>query len=107
MQKMIKYRLYFGRNVKGPGAWDVTRDEFASFLIREVDCRFTCYTVFEAMGMWKGTSEKSFVLEFLTDISPPLFTEIEPGLDEIINAYKLDFHQESVMLTKEFIEVQF
>ena len=105
MQKMIKYRLHFGRDIKGNDL-PITPREFRMFCKQEVDKHFTGYTKFDATGLWKGMPELTFVLEFIVDIFPYGMNK-EPDLKEIIDAYKVAFDQESVMLTKEFIEVSF
>ena len=105
MHKMIKYRMYFGRNIAGIPE-PITRGSFNIFLKRSVDVHFTGYTVFEATGCWNGLHEKAWVIEFIVDLVPYGMNK-EPDLQEIAEAYRSDFDQESVMITKEFIDVSF
>jgi hypothetical protein len=104
--QLISDTLYFGMGTpQGP----VTPDEWDVFLGSVVTPRFPeGLTVWDAKGQWKGKSgvigkEKTKVLQLIHPDSP----EADRAIQEIIDAYKKQFDQESVMKVRAPADVSF
>jgi hypothetical protein len=95
--ELIQEDLYFGRNIVGGGT--VSEAEFQSFLDREITPRFpNGLTVYEADGQFLDSSntliqEPSKVISLIFEDTQ----ENEAAIDQIIDAYKQQFQQESVL----------
>lgn len=104
MVKMIKYRLYCGRNKVIDGDVSQVTDEniynFERTALREL---FEAWTSFDADGSWKGDHERTIVYEFIVEPTVDNHSKVLAARE----AYKLAFHQESVMMTSELIDVSF
>ncbi|HTC20264.1 MAG TPA: DUF3574 domain-containing protein [bacterium] len=103
---LISDTLYFGTDTsQGP----VTPDQWSSFLSSVVTPRFPDgLTVWDAKGQWRGKSgkigkEKTKVLLLIHPDSP----EADQAIQEIIDAYKKEFEQESVMKVRTLADVSF
>jgi hypothetical protein len=89
--------LYFGLSIKG--APDLTDGQFSDFLDREVSTRFPDgLTVLAAQGRWRSDSgqmvrEPSKVVQIIMSGKPDDLAK----LDAVREAYKREFHQESVL----------
>jgi len=89
--------LYFGLSRDGG---EITRPEFAEFLDQEVTPRFPDgMTVVTAQGRWRS-SEGRMVQEnsMMVILLHPPETGAETRIEEIREAYKAQFDQQSVML---------
>jgi hypothetical protein len=94
--------LYFGLSIKG--APDLTDEQFSDFLDKEVSTRFPDgLTVLPAQGRWRSDSgqlvrEPSKVVQIVMSGKPDDLAK----LDAVREAYRREFHQESVLevLTK-------
>jgi hypothetical protein len=103
---LVSDSLYFGTDSpKGP----VTAQQWDSFLSSVVTPRFPDgLTVWDAKGQWRGKSgkigkEKTKVLLLIHPDSP----EADRSIQEIIDAYKKEFGQESVMKVRTPADVSF
>jgi hypothetical protein len=103
---LVSDTLYFGADSpKGP----VTAQEWDSFLSSVVTPRFPDgLTVWDARGQWRGKSgkigkEKTKVLLLIHPDSP----QADQAIQEIIDAYKKTFEQESVMKVRTPADVSF
>jgi hypothetical protein len=96
-EKMVVDQLFFGRNVKGIQA--VSDSAWSNFLADIVTPRFPKgFTFWPATGQWRYDNgqieqEASFVVELL---HPPSIVA-DSNIIAITTAYKLRFHQESVL----------
>ncbi|MEO8378708.1 MAG: DUF3574 domain-containing protein [Acidobacteriota bacterium] len=87
-------RLYCGRNVEGRA--EVSDAEVGAFLDEVVEPRFPeGYTVWTAVGHWKGGEEKSLVLEMVH----PYGSTFDRKVREIADEYRRRFHQAAVLRT--------
>jgi hypothetical protein len=103
---MAEDTLYFGMNTpKG----QLTSAQWETFLKEEVTSRFPeGLTVWDAKGQWRdkdGVPQKENTKVLLL-IHPDNPKESQ-AIQEIIDAYKKQFHQESVMRVKSRPEVSF
>src|ERR1043165_8552496 len=96
-EKVMADQLFFGRNVKGVQV--VSDSAWSNFLADIVTPRFPKgFTFWPATGQWRYGNdqierEASFVLELL---HPPSMAA-DSNIIAITAAYKLRFHQESVL----------
>jgi hypothetical protein len=103
---LISDTLYFGTDSpQGP----VTPQQWDSFLSSVVTPRFPDgLTVWDAKGQWRGKSgkigkEKTKVLLLIHPDSP----QADRAIQEIIDTYKKEFDQESVMKVRTPADVSF
>jgi Protein of unknown function (DUF3574) len=95
--EQIQVDLYFGRNIGNTG--QVTEGQFQQFLGTQITSRFPDgLTVYDANGQFLDSSkmlirEPSKVVSFIMEDTQ----KNEQSIDEIINAYKQEFQQESVL----------
>lgn len=106
--ELIQEDLYFGRNIAGGG--EVSEADFQRFLDQEVTPRFpNGLTVYEADGQFLNSAatliqEPSKVVSLIFEDT----VENEAAIDQIIQAYKQQFQQESVLqVVDEDIQVAF
>jgi transcription termination factor NusB/uncharacterized protein YacL (UPF0231 family) len=106
--ELIQEDLYFGRNITGAG--EVSEAEFQKFLAREITPRFPDgLTVYEANGQFLDSTgnliqEPSKVVSLIFEDTP----ENEAAIEQITQAYKQQFQQESVLqVVDEEIQVAF
>lgn len=86
----LRYRLYFSTNLEPH-----KQDEVAVYLAQSFDGA----SVSSGLGIWKGTSEHSSVIEVITDKNnAPVIESLFTVLATVI---KRSFHQEAVLLTCE------
>jgi hypothetical protein len=104
--RLVSDTLYFGTSTaKGP----VTAKQWDSFLGLVVTPRFPDgLTVWDAQGQWRGKSgiigkENTKVLLLIHPNSP----DSNRAIQEIIDAYKKKFRQESVMKVRSLADVSF
>lgn len=96
-EPVVVERLFFGRNVNG--VQTVSDSAWGSFLSEVVTPRFPeGFTTWPAQGQWhraggQGEQEASFVLELVHPASAAADTSVAA----IVAAYKLRFHQDSVL----------
>jgi hypothetical protein len=102
----VEDRLYFGLNMP---SGQVSAGQWDAFLSEEVTPRFPDgLTVLDGQGQWKGGSgsvekEPSKVLE----LDHPDTSKADAAIAEIVAAYKVRFHQQSVMTVRHRAEVTF
>ena len=111
-ERMVKYRLYCGRNINTSQVigrnittinTTVTDEAVGWFLKKVVSRHFAGFTVLDADGYWEGTGERTIVIEILSgddDNSGDL-------VQKIADRYKEEFYQDSVLITWEYVQVQF
>ena len=86
------HSIYLGQNIPGQG--EVTQTRWATFLKSEVVTHLEYATITEGVGIYKGETEKVFIVSVVTN-QP----EIIQSLREVGDVYKSQFEQESVMYT--------
>lgn len=106
--ELIQEDLYFGRNIAGVGK--VSEEEFQAFLSEYITPRFPDgLTVYDADGQYLDSTgtliqEQSKVVSLIFEDT----SENEEEIDEIIQAYKQQFQQESLLeVVDEDIEIFF
>jgi|GEM_PF-826314 NADH:ubiquinone oxidoreductase subunit E len=106
--ELIQTDLYFGRNIAGGG--EVSEAEFQQFLDQEITPRFPDgLTVYDADGQFLDSTntlvqEPSKVVSLIFEDT----LDNEAAIDQIIQAYKQQFQQESVLqVVDENIQVAF
>ncbi|MGF1566686.1 MAG: DUF3574 domain-containing protein [Nodosilinea sp.] len=106
--ELIQTDLYFGRNIAGGG--EVSEAEFQQFLDQEITPRFPDgLTVYDADGQFLDSTntliqEPSKVVSLIFEDT----AENEAAVDHIIQAYKQQFQQESVLqVVDEDLDVAF
>jgi len=97
MKQAIRYRLY---------TEDLNRDK----IMERVNADFHGYTVFDATGSWMGKTEKSIVIEIVSD-SESMTDTMRADLALTVRALAGDIArmnwQQTVMVTREVIESEF
>jgi hypothetical protein len=106
--ELIQVDLYFGRNIGTTGR--VTNQEFQEFLAEKITPRFPDgLTVYDAKGQFLDDSnttirEPSKVVSLIVEDTK----KNERSIDKIINQYKREFQQESVLeVVNEAVKVGF
>jgi hypothetical protein len=88
----ISDRLFCGRSI--PGGGEVSDADVDQFVDEVVTPRFPeGFTMWTAVGSWKGEEEKTLVLEFLH----PDGRRFDVQVREVADEYRRRFHQEAVM----------
>jgi predicted metal-binding protein len=106
--ELIQVDLYFGRNVGNSG--QVTEEQFRQFLGDEITPRFpNGLTTYQANGQFLDSSGQ--LIREPSNVVSLIFEDTqanEQSIDEIINAYKQQFQQESVLeVVNETVKVGF
>jgi hypothetical protein len=106
--ELIQADLYFGRNIAGVG--EVSEAEFQAFVDQEVTPRFPDgLTLYDADGQFLDST--GTLIQEPSKVISLIFTdtvENEAAINEIIQAYKEQFQQESVLqVVDEEIKVAF
>ena len=86
----MQFQLFLGRNI--PDSGTVTKAMMQTFIREQVCPRFDGFTVTEGVGFWKGSQEQVTILTFIT--------EDRNAVEEIAEAFKIGFKQESVLMTE-------
>jgi len=96
-QRMLVAELFFGRNIAGRGL--LTEEEWANFASRVVTPNFPDgFTVFDGSGQWQNPTTQKIardptkILLVAAKRAPDLATR----LTTVMEAYKAQFHQQSV-----------
>ena len=92
-------QLLLGRNVEDRAR--VSEADFIGFVAREVSPRFPDgFTVIDAAGQWRDARRGTIVHEAakIIEIVLPAGEDNRPKIDAIVEAYKLQFQQQSVGL---------
>ena len=89
----VSDRLYCGRDIPDGGG-EVSDAQVEAFLDEVVEPRFPeGYTVWTAMGMWKGGEERTLVIELVH----PYGSDFDRKIREIADEYRRRFRQNAVM----------
>lgn len=107
LEPWTQIELYFGRGVGG--GLVVSEIAWRQFLAEEVTPRFPDgLTVVDASGQWRG-DDGEIVREptKLLIVLVPDAEAAEPAIDEIIDAYKDRYEQESVLLAEHRVCIAF
>lgn len=94
---MIKFELYLGRN---EGDQPIEADRLAGFFADEACNILKGFTVVNALGIWEGATEDSFVLIHIGDATS------RKSVRQLGQAYKARFHQMEVYLTETLITLE-
>jgi hypothetical protein len=103
----VKIELFFGLSISGGG--NVTEPEWKNFTSSQITPRFPDgLTVYDASGQWRDASgdiiqEGTKVVVLITNNSRDNFLLV----DEIREAYKSEFQQESVLLVTSCVDASF
>jgi hypothetical protein len=98
--KQIRHRLYFGCTINTKYDTLTINQTIFNFFCREsVDSRLDSYTVTKGRGVWNGTHEDCFILEFILPINVG-----DPLAKAIAHEYCREFAQEAVLHTAEMVE---
>lgn len=96
-QRMLVAELFFGRSI--PGRGPLTEAEWTEFAAQTVTPNFPDgFTAFDGEGQWQNPAtgrisrERSKILLVAAKRSP----DLAPRLSAVIDAYKTQFHQQSV-----------
>lgn len=92
-------QLLFGRNVEDRAR--VSEADFNGFVAKEVSPRFPeGFTVIDATGQWRDSRRGTIVHEAtkIIEIVLPAGEDNRPKIEAIVEAYKLQFQQQSVGL---------
>jgi Protein of unknown function (DUF3574) len=92
-------QLFFGRNVEDRAR--VSEADFSGFVLREVSPRFPDgFTVIDAAGQWRDARRGTIVHEAskIIEIVLPAGEDNRVKIEAIVEAYKLQFQQQSVGL---------
>jgi uncharacterized protein DUF3574 len=104
---MISAELFFGRSV---GNRAVSEREFATFVAAVITPRFPDgLTVLDAQGQWRNGSSGIIVHE-ASKLVKVIFADDaarRADLDAIAASYRLQFHQESVLISLESVCARF
>lgn len=99
MTTQNKFRLYLGRNMPYGGfVSDIELDDFIDDNIVPI---FDGLTIYDVSGRWKEVREDSIIVEIITDAPTASI-----AIYKIANKYKERFHQESVLLTREPVDME-
>ena len=100
----IIYRLYIGKNDKDSGKQELNDQYFIDCISMVLsENNIDGFTLIESVGYWKGKPEKTIILEIVvTD-----FDTIENTIAKSVEMLKKYFRQESIMVTKNHINVAF
>ncbi len=101
---MTQTKLFFGFNNAEGTEQVVTNSAFQSFLESQVVPRFLGFTVYEAVGCWRGKMEKSGVVEILWSTGSKVDQE---RIEAIREAYRSIFNQTSVLRVDDTVGVSF
>jgi Protein of unknown function (DUF3574) len=99
LQSQQVAQLLFGRNVEDRAR--VSEADFNAFVAREVSPRFPeGFTVIDATGQWRDARRDTIVHEAakIIEIVLPAGEDNRPKIEAIVEAYKLQFQQQSVGL---------
>ena len=95
---MKTYRLYCGRNIPTTNK-EISDREIQDFLKSTVSTYFSGFTIYSAVGYWNQESEKTIIIEIITD-------DLEK-VKIVANTYKAKFNQESVLITATDQDINF
>lgn len=103
-ERMIRYRLYCGRNINTSTVTTVVTDQAVEWFLKNVVSRhFAGFTVIDADGFWEGSGERTIIIEILAGTDDNAADLVQA----IADRYKKEFYQDSVMITSEYVQVQF
>lgn len=95
---MMNTKIYLGTDIEKVAT--VSDGAFLNFLSKEVMPVINGCSVYEITGIWKGTFEKTKVVEFIHSDN-----ELS-AIKTIAKKYKTQFHQESVLIVSSKIETE-
>ncbi len=95
LSPMVQADLYFGRVIAGGGS--VSEEEWRRFVDEEITPRFPDgLTVTDASGQWRG--QKGIVREPSKRVTIILPSQNAARIEAVRAAYRVHFHQDSVLL---------
>jgi len=100
---MLDIDLMFGRNVDS--VLGVTEESWDDFVTREITPRFPGFTVVDAVGYWEGAQELS--KRVLISVDARCEEAAQTKVDDIVEAYRQRFQQESVGVVIDRVCVSF
>ena len=95
---MQTHSITLGMNISDSGK--VTNQMWLQFLETEVVARLDYATITEAIGIYKGTVEKSKIISVTVDERTTGSLKIIENLKQVGQTYKTQFRQDSVLYTK-------
>jgi uncharacterized lipoprotein YmbA len=102
-----RYEICFGMSRKG-GETEASESQWRRFTQKEISTRFPDgFTVYDARGYWRSENRiASEHTKVLMIVVPPT-SESRQKLDAVIQAYKQQFQQKSVLEIRSNVEVEF
>ena len=100
METQNLFRMYFGRNI-GHGSTTVSGQDMETFIGTHIVPVFDGFTMYGGEGYWQGESEWCFIVEIITD---NVLSKMRIGA--ICKAYKEIFNQESVLVTRQPVDME-
>lgn len=101
MIMVTRYTLYCGLKV-GTDASPTTIRKSRAMVYDLADKHLSAYTITEGVGRWRGQTEPTSIVTFVTDLR----TDITK-VNAFAHDYKWSNHQESVMIVEEENNVNF
>ncbi len=95
------FRMYFGRNIGDDSR--VTLPAVESFLQTHIAPVFSGFTVYDGIGYWEGKPEDCFIVEIIHESN----AASQCSIAKICEAYKEQFDQESVLVTRQPVDMEF
>ena len=95
---MQTHSITLGMNISDSGK--VTNQMWLQFLETEVVTRLDYATITDAIGIYKGTVEKSKIISVTVDERTTGSLKIIENLKQVGQTYKTQFRQDSVLYTK-------
>ena len=95
---MQTHSITLGMNISDSGK--VTNQMWLQFLETEVVTRLDYATITDAIGIYKGTVEKSKIISVTVDERTTRSTQIIDSLLQVGQTYKTQFRQDSILYQK-------
>ena len=99
---MQTHRIILGLNI--PNSGTVTNQMWLQFVQNELLTRLQFCTISDAIGVYKGTLEKTKIIEVTVDERTTHSTQIVNNLKTIGDVYKQQFRQDCVLYSYTNVE---
>ena len=99
---MQTHRIVLGLNI--PNSGTVNNQMWLQFVQNELLTRLQFCTISDAIGVYKGTLEKTKIIEVTVDERTTHSTQIVNNLKTIGDVYKQQFRQDSVLYSNTHVE---
>ena len=99
---MQTHRIVLGLNI--PNSGTVTNQMWLQFVQEELLTRLQFCTISDAIGVYKGTTEKTKIIEVTVDNRSTHSTQIVNNLKKVGEGYKQQFRQDCVLYSYTNVE---